>query len=224
MMAHGIAGRRGPAILAVVLLGALAGGCEPRQPGLDRQRLRTADTDAAFEAQPNLPPSPKTLYAMARLLASQGQDDDAEKALVKIIADYPDFLPAYADLAELRVRHRRLDAAVEALSAGLARAPKDAVLLNNLGMCRVLKADYGAALESFSAAAAAVPQDARYRANMAMALGMLGRYQESLALYRQVLPEAQAHHNLSILCEARGDHERARREAALAAGAAGTAN
>ena len=44
---------------------------------------------------------------------------------------------------------------------------------------------------------------------MAVALGMMGRYQEALALYRHLISEADARHNLNVLSEARNDTERA---------------
>jgi hypothetical protein len=36
---------------------------------------------------------------------------------------------------------------------------------------------------------------------MAVALGLMARYEESLSLFKQVLPEDQANHNLSVLRE-----------------------
>ena len=48
-----------------------------------------------------------------------------------------------------------------------------------------------------------------YRGNVAMAVGMQGRYDEALTLYKQVLTPADAHYNLGVLCEARGDVTRA---------------
>ena len=35
--------------------------------------------------------------------------------------------------------------------------------------------------------------------NMAVTLGLMGRFEESLSLFRQVLPEEQAQNNLTIL-------------------------
>jgi tetratricopeptide (TPR) repeat protein len=61
----------------------------------------------------------------------------------------------------------------------------------------------------FMRAAEAAPENARYRANMATALGLLGRYEEALALFEQVVPPADAHRNLAVLCEARNDMSRA---------------
>jgi tetratricopeptide (TPR) repeat protein len=145
-------------------------------------------------------------------MSSRGRYADAEIILTKVIAQHPDFMPAYGDLAEIYVNRERIESAVEVLLAGIGRAPQDAVLQNNLGMCRLIQKRYEDALEAFTAAAAGVPRDTRSRANMAVALGMLGRYEESLAVYLQILPPADAHYNLAILCEAKKDEARAQLE------------
>jgi Flp pilus assembly protein TadD len=119
-------------------------------------------------------------------------------------------------LSELYLRNDRPDSAVEVLKAGVAIAPEDAVLLNNLGMCRLMQARYEEALDHFTAAAAGVPKDVRARANMAVALGMLGRLDESLAIYQQLMSDSDAHYNLGVLCEARKDWTRAEQEYAIA--------
>jgi len=161
-------------------------------------------------------PNAPTLYSMAKLMISRGKDADAEVILDKVVAQYPDFMPAYGDLAEIYVRRDRIESAVEILRKGIARLPQDAVLQNDLGMCRMLQKRYGEALEAFTAAAAGVPRDSRARANMAVALGMLGRIDEALAVYLQILPPSDAHYNVAVLCEARKDAARAQQEYATA--------
>jgi tetratricopeptide (TPR) repeat protein len=105
-----------------------------------------------------------------------------------------------------------VDDAMGVLSAGLKRRPRDTVLLNDLGMCCMLKKDYPAAREYFAQATALDGDNARYRTNMAAATAMLGRYDDALAMYMEVLPPADAHYNLSVICEARKDYPRAVRE------------
>ena len=175
-----------------------------------------ADGEDSFAEGSDLPPAPKTLEAFARVLVSQGKDDQAQFVLLRITREHPQYLPAYVELSELYLRNGRVDDAAEALIVGLRIAPSDPVLLNNLGMCWLLRRDYSRALDTFTAAAASMPEDARYRSNMATALGMLGRYDEAIALYEQVVPLDEAHHNLAVVCQARGDDERAGAEFALA--------
>jgi predicted Zn-dependent protease len=165
-----------------------------------------------FEKAVDRPPTPKTLLMLAKVYAGQDSDPQAEVLLRRIIATDPKFIAAYPELAELQLRKRQVDEAIKTLRAGLAVSPREAVLLNNLGMCYLLKRDYDAALHAFVRAAATRPDDARYRSNAAMALGMLGRYTEAASLYKQVLPAADVHYNLGVICQARNDTVRAAQE------------
>jgi Flp pilus assembly protein TadD len=79
-----------------------------------------------------------------------------------------------------------------------------------------MNGDYEKAADSFASAVANQPDDARYKANQAMAMGMAGRYDESLNKYQEVLPPAEAHYNLAVVCEARNDMDRANEEYAKA--------
>lgn len=155
--------------------------------------------DNMFQEARNRPPSPRTLYAMADILATQGRDRECEVVLGRIVQQYPQFLPAYNRLAEVQMRQSRIRPAINTLSKGLRIHPSDPVLLNNLGICLLVREDYGEALEMFTKAAAVVPENARYRANMAATLGLMQRYEESLSLFRQVLPKDEAVHNVDVL-------------------------
>jgi tetratricopeptide (TPR) repeat protein len=194
-------------LLAGSMLLAALSGCTPTPDERTRESL-----DRAFDEGVNRKPTAETLYAMGKILAAQGREGTYEYTLTRIIDDYPRFLPAYCDLAELRVRQKRIEEALDTVEDGLAEAPTDPVLLNNLGMCRLFRGDHELALDSFRRAAEASPDDARYRANMAAALGLLGRYDESLSLYKQVMPAGDAHHNVAILAETRKDIARAAEE------------
>jgi tetratricopeptide (TPR) repeat protein len=173
--------------------------------------------DDAFTAGANRPATAHTLYALSQVLATQGRDDQCANVLGQCIKKYPKFLPAYVSLAELHLRNNRPPQAMQTLLAGLKIAPKDPRLINNLGMCFLLKHDPAAALPLFTRAVGLAPTEGRYRANMATALGLLGRYDESLALYQQVVSEGDAHYNVALLCRATGEQERAGREFARAA-------
>jgi Flp pilus assembly protein TadD len=147
---------------------------------------------------------------MARIVEAQGREAEAASLLEQILRDYPDFAPAYDGLARLHLRHGRLESATTILRIGAERAPRDPVILNNLGMCHVLRGEWEQAAERFTLAAAVVPHDARTRANLATALGMLGRTDEALSLYLQVLPPAKAVYNLGVLLEERKDRDGAK--------------
>ncbi len=150
-------------------------------------------------------PRAKTLYAMARILLSQGREEQGELVLLRVIADHPRFIPAYCELAELRMGQGRLDDALRRLSQGREFSPRDPILLNNAGVCLLLKGDYSAALDYFTLAANVLPHEDRYRANMALALGMMGREDESSDLYGQVVPVEWADYNLGVIQEMRNE-------------------
>lgn len=154
-------------------------------------------------------PTAKTLYTMANVLAAQGNDLKCEAVFRRIIRDHSDFFPVYNSLAELLMRQGRTNEAMETINRGLGIRPRDPVLLNNLGMCRVIQRDYENAMVMFTKSAGIMPENARYRANMAMTLALMGRYDESLSLYKQILPEDKASHNVSILQKAREETEAA---------------
>jgi Tfp pilus assembly protein PilF len=198
-------------IVAAIAAALLAGGCGMNQADMDSNSSRSS-SEEEFAAGRNRPPSRNTMFALANLLASQGHDQESSVVLTRIIRQDPDFIPAYSLLAELQMRNNHVDEAIGVLNVALDREPDDAALLNNVGMCHIFRKDYPEALRWFTRAAASDATDARYRANMAMTLGMMGRYEESLTLYLQVAPPAEAHFNVAVLSEARKDIFRAMRE------------
>ncbi len=210
------------ALVAGLLAAALGlAGCEPTKPSAMMQQpsLTSPQSDEEFAKGKDRPPTAQTLHALARLCAADGQDVRCEQVLRQILTKYPTFMPAYVDLAELQVRQRRLDDALQTLEAASRLSANDPVVLNDQGMCRLIKGEYDKAFEAFSKASALQPNNSRYRGNMALALGMLGRYDESYSLYEQVLSPADAHANLAVLCDARHDQKRADQERLAAASA-----
>lgn len=191
-------------------------GCSQSDSRLAADKSQPSKADIDWQNGQGKPPTERTLFAMAKILVTQGKESEAEFVLKKIIQDYPSFLPAYVELAEMDLRNHEEDAAIACLNRALERSPKDPVLLNDMGMCLLLKKQYAKAAEPFRLAAAAAPENARYRANLAVALGMQGNYDEALSLYEQVLPRAEAHYNMAVICAARKDRDRAEQEFAQA--------
>jgi Flp pilus assembly protein TadD len=182
---------------------ALVAGCEePTRSATAAKGLRLEQATVPPEVQPDAPPTAKTLYATADILAAQGKDTQCEFVLRRCLRQYPRFTPAYNSLAELQVRQGRVHEAVATLTQALEVRPRDPVLLNNLGMCLLIRKEYGPALERFTEAGGLVPESGKYRANMATALGLLGREEEALALMQQVLPPDKARHNAEVLHKA----------------------
>ncbi len=161
------------------------------------------NSEKNFHKQADCPYTSKALFVMADILATQGRDSECEFILRRIIQEYPKYLPAYNSLAELQMRQGRTETAIEIIHDAFRINSEDPLLLNNLGVCWIVRGDYDKALEMFAGATGIMPENTRYRTNMAVALGLMARYEESLSLFKQVLPEDQANHNLSVLRENR---------------------
>jgi serine/threonine-protein kinase len=189
-----------PAI--VIAAAVLMAGCEV-PPGANAPLSANGSNSQTLEDpfDPDRPPTARTLYLMADILTAQGKDPQAEQLYRRIQSQYPEFRPAYTAYAALLMRQRRIPEATHTLEAGLDRFPADPVLLNNMGMCFLIRKDYSRALDYFTDAAAVVPENTRYRSNMATVLALMGRQDEALALYRQILPKSEAMENIRVLCD-----------------------
>ena len=192
-----------PHTFACALCLILLCGCSQPKQSSSPKSPRFDKAQREPETRPDQPPSAKTLYSMAEILATQGKDTECEFVLRRCVQEHPRFTPAHNSLAELQMRQGRVHEAVAVLSKALEIRPRDPVLLNNLGMCFLIRKEYGKALDQFTQAGGLVPESEKYRANMAIALGLLGRHEESLALLEQVLPEDKARHNAEVLRKAR---------------------
>jgi tetratricopeptide (TPR) repeat protein len=207
-----IAARAQPVGLFVQIICCATGLCVALQAGCGKGKVfesRTKEAplpkeDKEFAEGAGRPPTTKTQYAYARVLASQRQDGACDALLTKLISEHPRFVPAYLLQAEVRVRMRRTDDAILILRSALIMAPHDPILLNNLGMCYLMKSDCPGAFNCFVDAASIQPSNTRYRANMALSLGLLGREEESESLYKMVIPIQDAEHNVAVLNTARG--------------------
>lgn len=186
-------------LLGGVLCLFLMAGCTQSVALSSRMNSAADNADLEFQMNSNAKPTAKTLYAIAEIFAAQGKDTECEFVLRRILQEYPECSPAYNSMAELFMRNGRTREAVEIVIEGIRIHPTDPVLLNNAGMCWIVRRKYDKALDMFTQAAGLMPENVRYRANMAVALGLMGREEESLALFKQILPEEQAKHNLNIL-------------------------
>ena len=185
--------------IAGLVLGAVAvstGGCATTMAAHKEAKLSRADE----AAQANSPGArPNTMYGMCRILRAQGKTEQAELSLVGLTREFPEFSPAYNDLAEIRLERGRLDEAVKYLEDGIKVAPTDPVLQNNAGVCALLKHDYPKALAHFQAAAAVAPYESRYKANVALATGLNGDPDSGKALYKGVVSDEAAEWNTELI-------------------------
>jgi Flp pilus assembly protein TadD len=175
------------------------------------EKDQSKDTEESWEDAKDRPPTPRTMRIYAQVLANSGKDEESEYTLRRTIYEYPEFLPAYIDLAELCMRQDRVADAVDVLESAQKWVPDDPVVLNDLGMCAMLEDRTVEALGWFERAVEKAPREARYQSNVAVALGRLGRYEEALSVYVEGIGmrPKDAYHNVAVLCESRGDFEQA---------------
>ena len=215
---NGVPAARRPigAATALLLVAALcvAGGCRRDGSGSDQQSrasanrakkdtLRRTEPADPFDLGAGRKPTPDTMFALSKILAARDRRTESMEMLRHIITQYPSYLPAYNALAETHIQIGQSEEAIAVLTAGLKRAPNDAVLLNNMGMAHFIREEYAEALPNFEKAADLRPEVPLYRANKAAALGMLGRTREARLEYRQILPAKDADENVAILDRAR---------------------
>ena len=82
---------RGLFAAAILLLSiGMLIGCNTTTTKVDR----SATGNDSFDYATDRPPTSKTLYVMARILAGQGRDGEAEIILVRIIHEDPAYAPA----------------------------------------------------------------------------------------------------------------------------------
>lgn len=168
----------------------------------DREMAR-AEAQSAFDRASGRPPTLRTLHAMATLLAAKGDDEQARIVLMHILNQYPEFIPAYNDLAALSHRQGQSVEARVVLMAGLVMDPNDPILHNNMGVCHLQDGEYEQALERFTHATELDPASKKYRGNRALALGLLGRDEEALRVYQSFLPSEFAHRNMKRIAQIR---------------------
>ena len=188
-----------PLLIAGIICLSCSGDCLGSANSAKNRRLPPDYSNVKLEKVSEPPPTAKTLYVIANILATQGRDAECQSVMERIIREYPQFFPVYNSLAKLQLRQGLKKEAIETLQAGLSIQPGDATLLNNIGMCRLICMEYEKALEMFTKAAGIMPQNARYRANMAVTLSLMGRYDESLSLFRQILSPEDADYNVNVI-------------------------
>jgi len=123
---------------------------------------------------------PESRTALGTFYGALGRYDEAERALRSAIALAPRYVPAYANLADLR-RAQERDADAEAvLREGIASVPDDAGLHHALGLALVRLKRMPEALRELSRAAALAPDDARFAYVYAVGLNSAGRRADAL--------------------------------------------
>lgn len=177
------------------------------------QSLGRYDEAAALyrQARSQDPTNPDPYRELGKIFIAQ---DNASEALKEFDAalhrDSRDFRSWNGRGVALDMLGRR-KAAQEAYRQGIALAPDNVALRNNLGLSLALDGDHGAAIEVLEALREATP---RTRQNLALAYGLAGRHADAEAVARIDLSSDQVRNNLEYYSRMRGGEQTASFDAA----------
>jgi Flp pilus assembly protein TadD len=189
----------------LISVSAITTGCATTQAtSAHRELIRNenAGSEVGKEA-----PNEKTLYSMAKIFISQKKYREGELILFRSINEFPQFTPAYAELANMYMKQERVEDARLTLRTAVERNDRDPLILNNLGICELLLGDFGEAQAHFNKASMLVPQEKRYTANLALALAMNGDVLGSQKVYRKILSQEKVDHNMNVIAKMKPEQE-----------------
>jgi tetratricopeptide (TPR) repeat protein len=174
----------------------------PTVNGLPVSSVRNVDA-------PKRDPKPATSVAFGDLCASTAnepgrtaQDRDqrreqARSAYLQALKDDPNYLQAHAGLARVYEDMADHDRAVSEYQKALQISPKEAELWFQLGMSQARHKEWQPALQNMQKAQELDPNNRRYADMLGFCLARTGNYDASIACFRKVMSEAQAHYNLA---------------------------
>lgn len=152
----------------------------------------------------------------ARALREVGLFDDADEVLESGLRRHRRSAALHNELGILRMEQRRPRDAVQAFELAAKLAPDNAEYHNNLGFALMAEGEHEAAVQPLRRSLKIDSTRRQTRNNLGFALVALGRDREAWRVFRASGSEADAHYNLGVGCELRGDPAAAR-EAYVAA-------
>lgn len=197
--------RAGVVVAGCLLSGA---GCLS-QPTLPSSVGAFPTVTTKNDDKPKRDPKPSTCVAFADFCVSTANEpnrspqerdqrrEQAREAYLQALKTDPNNVPAYAGLAnlyELMADHER---AVAMYQKAVQIAPKEAVLWFELGMSQARHKEWAAARENLQKAQQLDPDNRRYADMLGFCLARTGDFAGSIACFRHVMSEAQAHYNLA---------------------------
>ena len=151
----------------------------------------------------------ETQFNVARLHERQGQLTQARELYEKILKDEPKNSDACHRLAVISTRLGDVEQATDYFHQSLALDPQNTEVLADLGYALHLQGDIGSAEEALQMSLDLDPDNQRTIGNLALVVGMSGRFNESLSLYRRIVSEAEAQANLGYIYVQRGEGDHA---------------
>jgi Flp pilus assembly protein TadD len=154
-------------------------------------------------------PSMETEFNIARLYERQKRLGAARKLYGKMSADNPQNLEVLHRLAVVSTRLGDFEQANGYYQKSLEADPHNADVLADFGYSLHLQGDLEGAEAALRKSLDLSPDNQRTIGNLALVVGLNGRSNESLSLYRQVVGEAKAQANLGYIHVQRGEGDQA---------------
>lgn len=179
-----------------------------RQDQVKWRPVRKADIANAKEAE--LPRVlPDTYFAAGMLHEKQGSIGRAIQQYRRAIAVNHKHVRAYHRLGMLLGAVGQHEEARKMLERAVALQPDSAVLRNNYGFELMLQEQWVQAQQQLERAIEISPHFARAHINLGMVRSRLGRFDDALASFKVVLPEADAYYNLGLMYRGQKRYEEA---------------
>lgn len=192
--------RRSPSwsLLSLILVCAAQAGCAGT-PAI----TKVSNWMPGWPAKPS-----QTLDAqlsLGRLSERHGDPETAERIYQAVLKKDPQNQLAHHRLGVLAAKRGQVDQAVGYLDAAVRLGPPSGALLNDIGFNLLMMDRLPEAEETFRRALEIDPQNRSAHNNLGLVLGQTGRYEESLAQFRQAGDEAEAQANLAYCKTRAGD-------------------
>ncbi len=143
-------------------------------------------------------------FAVARLAEKRGEYEKAKSMYQSLLKRQHEQQPIIHRLGVIAAREGRFEDANQLFDSALRSGPANPEILTDQGYCYYIQGDLPAAERSLRDAVAMQPRHPRANNNLAVVVGLQGRFDESLSLFRRIsdLPEAYA--NLAYVYTQRG--------------------
>ncbi len=172
-------GRKWVGVLLVLIVAGLFVGCAATGP-------QEVEEKSAETAGPAVDPVASAAFDAALKAMASGKDAQAEKILLKMTQDFPQFSGPQANLGILYFRAGKRDKAEAAFLRAVEIKPKNAVSLDYLGVINRDKGDFKEAAGFYQRAIKADPEYAYVHRNYGILLELyMGKLKQALAQYEQ---------------------------------------
>lgn len=142
--------------------------------------------------------------------------DRARTLYERALKQEPKNQKALLGVARMYTRLGEKDRAVEAYAKCVKYHPKDPEIHHEVAKMHAVWQDWNAAIASCNDALKFEPDNRVYRKTLGFCLARAGRWEEGFAVLCQVMPEAQARHNLAGLLDQMGQAQACRQQLMLA--------